>query len=367
MNRIEIICPAERPELVSPRLRDILSRALKPGGEYQWLFRTEELTQISASRLIFVISLDETGTNLEYTRMLARIRRSPHLLDGTVGGVIVDGVHEIYTKSTARVLVFAANQAGCIFPGKPLVEATGSLQNFRIQARNRGVDWMEAYRLAVKELAERICSYQAPKYEHPELLVLHASHFHTSNTWTFWEMVKKHLTGIQVKEISLRNGKIFDCTGCPYKMCLHFSEKGSCYYGGAMVEEVYPAVQNCSGLLLLCPNYNDSVSANIAAFINRLTALFRIKPFYEKYMFGIVVSGYSGGDIVASQLISSLNMNKAFLLPPRFAVLETANEPGSIREIPEIARQAEAFASHMVQVFAGKGAEPRTFPPVLDK
>lgn len=358
MNRIEIICPAERPEAVSPRLRDILRRALRPDGNYTWRFRAEELEQITGSRLLFVISLDEAGMNLEYTRMLAKIRLCPQLFEGAVGGVIVDGVHEIYTKSTARDLVFAANQAGCAFPGKSLVEATGSLQNFRIQARNRGVDWTEAYRLAVKELAENICSYRAPRYDKPNLLVLHASHFHTSNTWTFWEMVKPGLAGVEVKEISLRNGKIFDCTGCPYKMCMHFSEKGSCYYGGSMVEEVYPAIQECSGLLLLCPNYNDAVSANIAAFINRLTSLFRKKPFYEKYMFGIVVSGYSGGDIVASQLISGLNMNKAFLLPPRFAVLETANEPGSIREIPGIEERASHFAAHICKVLAGMEAKP---------
>ena len=75
-------------------------------------------------------------------------------------------------------------------------------------------------------------------------------------------------------------------------------------------------------------------------------------------MFGIVVSGYSGGDIVASQLISGLNMNKAFLLPPRFAVLETANEPGSIREIPGIEERASHFAAHICEVLAGMGAEP---------
>ncbi len=40
--------------------------------------------------------------------------------------------------------------------------------------------------------------------------------------------------------------------------------------------------------------------------------------------FGIIVSGYSGGDLVAEQLISALNMNKTFILPSRFALLETA-------------------------------------------
>ncbi len=38
------------------------------------------------------------------------------------------------------------------------------------------------------------------------------------------------------EEISLRNGTVVDCSGCPYETCLHFGEKGDCLYGGVMVE-----------------------------------------------------------------------------------------------------------------------------------
>ncbi len=68
-------------------------------------------------------------------------------------------------------------------------------------------------------------------------------------------------------------------------MCMHFSSKSNCYYGGVIVDEVYPAILDCDALVLLCPNYNDAVSANLCAFINRLTALFRKTRFYEKYIF----------------------------------------------------------------------------------
>ena len=44
------------------------------------------------------------------------------------------------TKDVARDMVFAANQAGCGFLGRPLVEATGSLRNFRTQAQIGGTD-----------------------------------------------------------------------------------------------------------------------------------------------------------------------------------------------------------------------------------
>ena len=162
-------------------------------------------------------------------------------------------------------------------------------------------------------------------------------------------MVKEHLESCRINEINLRSGTIADCGGCTYPKCMHYSEQGSCFYGGPMVEEVYPAIEACDALVMICPNYNDALSANLCAFINRLTALFRKRRFYEKCLFALVVSGYSGGDIVAQQLISGLNMNKTFRLPDRFAIVETANQPGSIRTVPGIQRQAQEFAGRILR------------------
>ena len=68
-----------------------------------------------------------------------------------------------------------------------------------------------------------------------------------------------------------------------------------------MVEEVYPAVRRCDALVMLCANYNDALSANLTACVTRLTALFRQQRFYDKRLFGLIVSGYSGGDLLARQ------------------------------------------------------------------
>ena len=111
-----------------------------------------------------------------------------------------------------------------------------------------------------------------------------------------------------------------------------------------MVEKVYPAILKSDILVLICPNYNDSVSANIMAFINRLTAVFRTNDFSRKKVFAIVVSGYSGGDIVAQQIISAMNMNKNFILPAGFVMMETANNPGSVMKIDDIEEKAKRFA-----------------------
>ena len=111
-----------------------------------------------------------------------------------------------------------------------------------------------------------------------------------------------------------------------------------------MVEEIYPAIIDCDVLMMLCPNYNDSITANMSAVINRLTALYRKTKFYDKYFYSIIVSGFSGSDIVAQQLISALNINKTFMLPPQFAFMETANNPGDVEKIEGIMEKAKEFA-----------------------
>ena len=120
------------------------------------------------------------------------------------------------------------------------------------------------------------------------------------------------------------------------------------------MEEVYPAIIECDGLMMVCANYNDALAANMSAFINRMTAPFRANDFSDKMLFSIVVSGYSGGDLVAQQLISGINMNKSFILPSPFALLETANNPGSILKVPGIQEKASAFGRQM-EMYLTKG------------
>ena len=199
------------------------------------------------------------------------------------------------------------------------------------------------------ELIARLDAWEKPAPIR-NVLALHASQRSTSNTLALWELVKSALPDtVEVEEICLRNGTMADCNGCSYTACLHFGEQGGCFYGGPMVEEVYPAVRRCDALVMLCANYNDALSANLTACVNRLTALFRQTRFYDKRLFGLVVSGYSGGDLLARQLISALNMNKSFFLPPHFCLLETANERGSLLHLPGIRDTAAAFARKMAE------------------
>lgn len=347
---IQPICPEPTK---TKRLDEVLEFALE-GIPYKKITSIEDFKNLQGKRLLFAVTLGESGINLEYYHYLKEMRLHADLLTNCVGGLILDGNSELYTKSVARELVFAANQAGCTFPGRPLVEGTRVLYNFKVQAKNLNTDCFSAYLEASRILVHEIIDYKKIPVKKPNLLVLHASNFKTSNTMTLWNMVKEKLEDCSIHEISLRNGTIQDCAGCPYTMCMHYSEDSNCYYGGVIVEQVYPAILDCDGLIMLCPNYNDAVSANLSASINRLTALFRKQRFYDKSLFAVIVSGYSGGDIVAQQLIGALNMNKSFALPSKFCMIETANDPGSILQVNGIADRAERFAQHIRQCLSTK-------------
>jgi multimeric flavodoxin WrbA len=339
---LTLIVPGQAP---SPRFGQTLEYALS-GRPVQSFSRLEG--PLTGASVLFAVPLDSSGVNHSFYDLLAFLRTHPGCLSGCAGGILVDGPGDLYTKSVARELALAANQAGCALVGRPLVEATGDLRNFTVQAKNAGCALEDAYRLAARELTDRILAFDPPRHSRPKLAVLHASSHRTSNTLALWGRVRGQLEDCcDITEIGLRNGTLEDCAGCPYTMCLHFGEKGGCFYGGVMVQEVYPAVRDANAVMLLCPNYNDALSANLTACVNRLTALYRTTPFTGKAVYAIVVSGYSGGDIVARQIIGAMSMNKGFYLPPQSCLLETANDAGSALRLPGIDDRLADFAARI--------------------
>ena len=145
-----IILPGNPP--YSERLRGMLAPLLPAGTS--WRDPAEGLGGLEGERLLFAVALDEGGCGLEYYRMLSALRRGEESLAGCTAGLVVTGQGELYTKDVARDLVLSANMAGCAFLGRPLVEATGSLRNFRVQAEIRGTDEAAAFALAAEELIE---------------------------------------------------------------------------------------------------------------------------------------------------------------------------------------------------------------------
>lgn len=350
--RLTVIKPAAECSDSVKRLDKILSHALE-GAKTEFIETSASFgcCSFSGKRLLFAVALDDAGMNMELQNIQRIIRLNRTIFDGCVAGVAIDGTGEMYTKSIARELVYDANMSGCRFPGKHLVEATGMLYNYNTLAKKYGVDNYTAYAISVEKLVRRIADgglQQAERGDNgakrPRLLALHASSRKTSNTLLLWDMVKKHINDIDIEEISLANINLSDCEGCSYTKCKSYGERSTCCIDDFMAERVYPAIEACDGVVMICPNYNDCLGANLVAFVNRLTSLFRKRQFYEKCLFGIIVSGYSGGNLIAEQLIGSMCMNKSFCLPPRFCMQETANERGSILQVENIEQRAEGFA-----------------------
>lgn len=332
-----------------PRMETALGKALT-GQACMRLDAAMPLPPLQNRRLFFAVALDNTGLDPALCAFLAKLRREPHMLEGCLGAMLIDGEGELYTKQMAHMLALSSNLAGCAFPGRALVEATGSMANLNVQAKRRKLSLEETYHALSTELVTHLLAYSAKRAARPKLLMLHASDHRTSNTLAIGRALIDNLKDcFDIREISLQNGALYDCRGCSYKDCAHFAAQNTCFYGGSMVEEVHPAIMACDALLLLCPNYNDSVSANIMACINRLTSLQIHNSFFEKSLYAVVVSGYSGGDLVAQQVLGALSLNKGFALPPRFCLMQTANDPGEAMQASGIESRVVAFAGRMAE------------------
>ena len=148
-DRLLVIAPRESEQAENPRLARVLAASLDGLATERLTTAAEAEAWLSAhpvaagerfARVLFAVDLDSDGVNLEYSRLLRVLRAQPYLLEGWLGGVIVDAESELYTKSTAQELVLAANMSGCAFVGRSLVEGTGSLRNFTVTAHKLGTD-----------------------------------------------------------------------------------------------------------------------------------------------------------------------------------------------------------------------------------
>ena len=158
---LTVIKPVSHDFKRESRMDQVLSNVLK-NRDVEYILTAEEMEKrdLRGKKLLFAVCLSEAGVNLEYYRMLEYFRKAPDCLEGAVAAVIVDGSGELYTKALARRLVFSANRAGCTFPGKPLVEATGSLRNFDVMSKLLGTDVLGAYEKQVEYLANKLSAFE---------------------------------------------------------------------------------------------------------------------------------------------------------------------------------------------------------------
>ncbi|MBF8983520.1 NAD(P)H-dependent oxidoreductase [Lutibacter sp. B2] len=345
MNKLYVICPGKLSTHLSTMMHQSIS-----DFSYSIICSTKNLPDLTNKKILFIIEVDALGLSLPIMEVISKLYdRGNTALLGSSAAILVHSSNDLYTKNAARDIIFLTNQLGCRFIGHPLVEATGSLNTFLTWKKKLNLSLEEICYILCKKLVYKLMNDQPDILKSPKILALHSSSHKTSNTLLLWEIIKEHLAGYSIEQLHVENGTVLDCIGCSFKTCKHYSKHNSCFYGGFMVEEIYPAIEKADAIFWICPNYNDAISANLTAVINRLTSLYRRTPFYNKTLFSIIVSGNSGSDIVAKQLIAALNINKGFRLPPYFALMCTANDPESILKVTDLDKKVATFSQNIMK------------------
>ena len=300
----------------------------------------------------FIIELDEIGESIAANAYLKK--EMAHFnaegvcsFKNVVAALVIISKDQCYTKSYAKKFIFLANKMGCEFIGHPLVERVEGYLNFKTWSKTIDKPLEEIEKIQISKLINRLSNYDFLRKEKLKVLVLHAGHKGISNTLMYWDMIRNQLdmNKLEIEELHVEEGKITDCYGCSFETCTYYSMDKSCFYGGFVVESLFPMIEKADILVWICPNYNDAISAKLMAVINRLTALYRKITFNDKYVLSVVVSGNSGNDSVAGQLIGALIINKGFRLPPAFAAMAIANDPGEIADVKDIAKNVSDYVN----------------------
>lgn len=347
MESLVILAPCKNK---SELLKNMISTFSSHYEKVEVIDNLSNVKNLANKRLLFAAEIANLGVDIRMLELLSSLYDKGYdCLKNSLGCVLIHSSSELGTKRFAQDIIFIANSLGCTFIGQPVIEATVDLRNF--------LTWQKTLEMPLEKICLELCSSLGkrlynqikPKFNNPKIVVLYSSPHKVSNTLNLWHMVSSNLSSYSINEIQIENGKVLDCKGCYYKLCLHYGKQNSCFYGGFLVENVLPAIEEADVVVWLCPNYNDAVSANLSAVINRLTVLYYKMSFHNKLMYGIVVSGNSGSDSVAKQLIGGLNINKGFMLPPYSILTATANDPNEIFKIPGITKDAKEFSEYILK------------------
>ncbi|AKA68602.1 flavodoxin family protein [Clostridium scatologenes] len=349
METLYVISPNDD---LSDRLKLMTENFIKNFHSIKYIKKFTSSTNLKNKKLLFLLELDSNGFDLPMLKFLKELDLSDkNAFQNCIGTLLISSSSELGTKRSAQDIIFISNNLGCKFLGHPIIEATKTLKNFLNWQRTLNIPLEQICLKLSYDLGKRLSEYKyaIPLTKHKKkITVLYSSTHKFSNTLDLWHMISQYLDDFVIKEIHIENGKILDCKGCSYKLCLHYGNQNKCFYGGFMVDNVIPAIEEADGIVWLCPNYNDAIAANLTAVINRITVLYNKMSFHNKSMFGIIVSGNSGSDSVAKQLIGALNINKGFMLPAHAIITETANNPKAIFKVENITYKAENFAKHII-------------------
>lgn len=306
-------------------------------------------------RVLLLCSLNEIGRDFDMDQLVRVLKLEMPRQDRRASfylGFAISSDTEFYTKSYARWLALSFSLLGANVIGKPLVEFLPGYVNYKTWKKTLDLSLSEIAQRQVLSLCQRLIEAEHLRLYKPKCLVIHACKEGTSNTLLLWREIAKQVKlespQMAIKEIYMERGSITDCIGCDYETCVSAAKSLDCIVGGQYVDEIMPALDWADIIVWLCPNYNDSISADLMAVINRMSGYYRTRQLSSKRYYGIIVSGNSGSDTVAQQLIGALTLNKGFGLPPYFCMTEIASEPCSILRNEGINQRIQAFSRRLV-------------------
>lgn len=331
--------------------------ALEDKVDYQLLSAEEVMQQktFNFERVLLLCHLNEIGRDFGIDKLLSVLKREMPRQDRRESfylGFAIKSESEFYTKSYARWLALSSSLLGANVIGKPLVEFLPDFINYKTWKKTLDLSLSEIAQKQLWSLCVRLLDAEHLRLYKPKCLVLHACKEGTSNTLLLWREIEQHIKrespAMSMREIYMERGSITDCIGCDYDTCVTAAKSLDCIVGGQYVNEIMPALDWADIIIWLCPNYNDSISADLMAVINRMSGYYRTRELSSKRFYGIIVSGNSGSDTVAQQLVGALTLNKGFGLPPYFCMTEIASEPCSILNNQGINDRIIAFSRRLV-------------------
>lgn len=342
------------PGLKTEKLRRMISDAVSGTDcTLELVTRREDwIFDYRGRKLLFAVELDEVGSDFEFMDYLKALTEASPDFDGAHAALLLNASTELYSKTFAKLAIFNLNRLGLGFIGKPLVEALPDDVNLKTWQKHLPGTRPDILKKLCSDLGYRLSLAKAEKLERLSLMVVHNSDYRTSNTLMLTHKVIQRLEQrlgdrLRVEEIRLEDGTIRDCRGCTFQTCMSFAEQKACFYSGDNFDQIFASIEDTDAVLWVCPNYNDTISATLMATINRMSGIYRTVRLDQKRIYGVVVSANSGGDSVAMQLIDGLCLNKGFMLPPYFSLIEIANDPLSVLRNRGIDTRIDAFAARM--------------------
>lgn len=305
-------------------------------------------------KILFLCDLNAIGRDPLLDQLLIYLKRpeNANCLRGSFVAMINRSGSDWYTKTFARSWLLQLNMLGASVIGKPLVELLPAFENLMTWQKQTHLPLEIVAQNRIVDLVRRLSQSENVKLKKPKILVLHASKVSESNTLALWHLVLQSLKTsgrpFDYSEIYIERGSITDCIGCPFEVCVNEAKQLNCVVGGQFVDQILPALEWADAIVWVCPNYNDTISADLISVVNRMSGFYRTRDLSKKRVYGVIVSGNSGTDAVAHQLVGSLNVNKGFVLPPVFCLSEIASGPLSVLQKADALDKSSRFACEMI-------------------